>query len=176
MYSERASSRCAVSACRPVRAPESWRGKEPLVRVWASEANARFQVYRLIERDPVDPGTEFGLAAKRLDRVVNLEKYLLRHVFGFRNELPAQNRNRQAKHGRTMAANQFSESLLSPLCARVTSWESLSTSVNAEAHPSGNGRRSGPRPKRRTAGVLPSHHATDREESDRARPWLQPKE
>ncbi len=86
--------------------------KSRLVRVRASEANPRFQVHRLVERDPVDPRAEFGVPAKRLDRVVNLEKYLLRNVFRFRNELPAQNRNRKAKHGSTMPANQFGKSLL----------------------------------------------------------------
>lgn len=85
--------------------------KSRLVRVWASEANPRFQVHRVVERDPVDPGGKFSLTAKRLDRVVNLEKYLLRHVFRFWNELPAQNRDREAKHESTMSANQFSESL-----------------------------------------------------------------
>jgi len=62
--------------------------------VRASESNAGFRVHRLVEGDAVDPGAKFGLAAKRLDRVVNLEKYLLRHVFRFWDELPAQNRNR----------------------------------------------------------------------------------
>ena len=80
--------------------------------MWAAEANSRFQVHRLVERDPVDPGGKFGLAAKRLDRVVNFEKYLLRYVFRFWNKLPAQNRNREAKHESAMSANQFSESLL----------------------------------------------------------------
>jgi hypothetical protein len=86
--------------------------KNLLVRVWISEANPRFQVHSLVERDPVDPGGEFGLAAKRLDRVVNLEKYLLRHVFRLWNELLAQNRNREAKHESAMPTNQFRESLL----------------------------------------------------------------
>jgi hypothetical protein len=86
--------------------------KNRLVLVWASEANPRFQVHCPVERDPIDPGAKFGLAAKRLERVVNLEKDLLRHVFRFRNELPAQNRNREAKHESAMATNQFSESLL----------------------------------------------------------------
>ena len=58
-------------------------------------------------RDRVDPGAEFSLAAKRLDRVVNFEKYLLRHVFRFWNELLAQNRNREAKHGSTMSAVSY---------------------------------------------------------------------
>jgi hypothetical protein len=35
-----------------------------LVHVRASEANPSLQGYRLVESDPVDPGTEFGLAAK----------------------------------------------------------------------------------------------------------------
>jgi hypothetical protein len=86
--------------------------KNRLVHVWASEANPSLQVHRLVERDPVDPGAEFGLAAKRRDRVVNLEKHLLRHVFRFRNKLPAQNRNREAKHQSAIAANQFREGLL----------------------------------------------------------------
>jgi short-subunit dehydrogenase involved in D-alanine esterification of teichoic acids len=54
----------------------------------------------------------YGLAAKRLDRVVNLEKHLLCHVFRFRNKLPAQNRNREAKHQSAIAANQLREGLL----------------------------------------------------------------
>ncbi len=86
--------------------------KNRLVRVWPSESNPRFQVHRLVERDPVDPRAKFGLAAKRLDGVMNLHKYLLRHVFRFRNELPAQNRNCEAKDGSTMPANQFREGLL----------------------------------------------------------------
>ena len=86
--------------------------KNRLVLVWASESNPRFEVQRWVECDPVDPGAKFGLAAKRLERVVNLEKHLLRHVFRFRNKLPAQNRNREAKHQSTMPAHQFREGLL----------------------------------------------------------------
>lgn len=82
--------------------------------MWASEANSRFQVHCVVECDPVDPGAEFSLAAKRLQRVMNLEKYLLRYVFRFRSELPAQNRNRETEDRSTMAANQLSESLLVP--------------------------------------------------------------
>jgi len=43
---------------------------------------------------------------------VNLEKYLLRHVFRLRNKLPAENRNREAKHLSAVPANQFREGLL----------------------------------------------------------------
>ena len=43
---------------------------------------------------------------------MNLEKYFLRHVFGFGNELLAQDRDREAKHEIAVAANQFRESLL----------------------------------------------------------------
>src|ERR1035441_7841864 len=42
--------------------------KNRLVRVWASEANPRFQVHRLVESDPVDPGAKFGFAAKQIGR------------------------------------------------------------------------------------------------------------
>jgi len=87
-------------------------GENRLVRVWASEADARFHVHRLVERDPVDPGAEFGVAAKRPDGAVGLEKNVLRHVFRFRNELPPQNRNREAKHLGTVSAKEFSESQL----------------------------------------------------------------
>ena len=83
-----------------------------IVRVWTSEANPRFQVYCLVEGDSVDPRPKLGLAAKRLDPVMNLEKNFLRHIFCFRNELAAQNRDRQAKHESTMPANQFRECML----------------------------------------------------------------
>src|ERR1700722_12797858 len=84
--------------------------KNGLVRVRTSKANPRLQVHRVVERNPVDPGAEFGFSAKRVDGVVNLEKDLLRHVFRFRNELPPQNRNREAKHLSAMTANQLRES------------------------------------------------------------------
>jgi len=80
--------------------------------VRAAESNPRFQVHRLVEGDPVDPGTKFSLATKRVDGIVNLEKYLLHHVFRFWNELLSQNRNREAKHAIPMAANQFREGWL----------------------------------------------------------------
>src|SRR5580658_9970363 len=86
--------------------------KNRLVRMWASESNPRFQVHCLVERDSIYPGTKFGFAAKRRDRMVNLHEYLLRHVFRFWNELPAQNRDREAKYSGTMPANQFCECLL----------------------------------------------------------------
>ena len=80
--------------------------------MWGSEADTRFQVQRVVEGDPVDPGAEFSLAAKRLDRVVNLQKHFLGHIFRLWNELLTQDRNRQAKNGSAMPANQFRESFL----------------------------------------------------------------
>jgi hypothetical protein len=86
--------------------------KNRLVRMWASESNPGFQVHRLVELDSIDPGTKFGFATKRRDRVVHLHKYLLRHVFRFWNKLLAQNRDREAKYASAMPANQFCECLL----------------------------------------------------------------
>jgi hypothetical protein len=82
------------------------------VRMGTSEADPRFQVYRLVKRDSVDPGAEFGLAAERLKGVVNFEEHFLHHIFRFRNEFAAQNRNRESEDLSTMAANQFGKSLL----------------------------------------------------------------
>jgi hypothetical protein len=82
------------------------------VRVGAAEANPRFQVHRLVEGDPVDPGAEFRLAAKRLDGVVNFEKHLLRHVFASGMNSRPRIETARRKTGALMAANQFRESLL----------------------------------------------------------------
>jgi hypothetical protein len=86
--------------------------KSRLVGVRTSEADSRFQVHRLIEGDAVEPGSKFSLTAKRLERVMNFEKYLLCHVFGFRDELAAQNRNREPKYESAVPVNQFRECLL----------------------------------------------------------------
>ena len=49
---------------------------------------------------------------------MNLEKNFLRHFFRFRNELPAQNGNREAENASTVATHQLAESLLvAALCA-----------------------------------------------------------
>lgn len=159
----------------PVRARPRSDGaiKDRLVRMRAAEANPRFQVHCLVESYAVNPGTKFGLAAKRANGVVNLEKHLLRDVFRFGNELPAQNRNRETKHGAAMPANQFSESLL---VAVLRTGHELGVTVhkrfNAQARLSENGRRSSPHPEKRAAEEIPKHYATEREASDRARSWL----
>ena len=86
--------------------------KNRVIGVGDFEAYSRLEVHRLVERDAVDPRAELGLVAKGPDRVMDLEEHFLRHVFGFRNELTAQNGNREAKNESTMAANEFHECLL----------------------------------------------------------------
>lgn len=86
--------------------------KRSLIHVWTAEAHARFHIHRVVESDPVDPGAEFSFTAIRFNGVVGLEEHLLRHILRFRNELPPQNRDGEAKHARAVPADQFLEGLL----------------------------------------------------------------
>jgi hypothetical protein len=82
------------------------------VFVRAAEADTLFEVDGLVEGDAIDPGAELGLAAEGCDGVVDLEEDLLRHVFGFGDELAAENGDREAKHERAVAVDQLGEGLL----------------------------------------------------------------
>jgi hypothetical protein len=121
--------------------------KNRLVLVWASESNPRFEVQRWVECDPVDPGAKFGLAAKRLERVVNLEKYLLRHVFRFWNELPTQKSKPRGETREHDVGEPVPRRVAGRRSARGYELESLSIRVSAQAWPARNGRQSGPCPK-----------------------------
>jgi len=86
--------------------------KLSFLNVRAAKAGPFFDVHGVVERDAVDPGAELGFTAKRLQRVVNLQKDLLRDILSFGNELLAENRNREAKDSVAVAANQFREGFL----------------------------------------------------------------
>jgi hypothetical protein len=49
-------------------------------------AHPRLEVQRVVERDAIDPRSEQGLAAERLERVMDAHHHLLRDIFGLVRE------------------------------------------------------------------------------------------
>lgn len=86
--------------------------KRILLDVRPLKASPILDVDGVVEGDAVDPRAELGFAAKRLKRVVDLQKNLLRNILSFRNELFAENRNGEAKDSVAVTANQLRKGFL----------------------------------------------------------------
>jgi hypothetical protein len=86
--------------------------KRSLLDVWTAKASPFFDVDGVVESDAVDPGAELGFTAKGLERMVDLQKDLLRDILSFGNELFAEDRNGEAKDSVAVTANQFREGFL----------------------------------------------------------------
>ena len=66
------------------------RGKGLIADVRCAIPDACLDVERLVERDAIDPRAEFCLAPERTERMMHTHHHVLRHVFGIRRELLAE--------------------------------------------------------------------------------------
>ena len=71
--------------------------------MWPAETSAGLYVHRVVKGDAIHPGANLRFAAKGGERVMNFQKNLLGHVFGFSGKSLAQNRESQAKDVVAMA-------------------------------------------------------------------------